>query len=222
MRERLISREENSERASTSAPGVVLAELGEDQRGLPRARAADLGPRRGDPEEAGHVAALVLDPLAQHDAAVQVGRGASAERGPGPLRLAHHPHRRSGAADASLFDRGEGRAQEACALAERLRMGENRLDVLERHSLAPDQVDADAVVVLADDRHRLGFEGQGVERGTDRALDRVLDRHQRAVGFALLDREDRVGDRRRPQRLQLAAGHASRRASSVKVPAGPR
>ena len=57
--------------------------------------------------------------------------------------------------------------------------------------------------MLADDRHRLGVEGEGVEGAADRALDRVLERDQGAVGLAVLDREDRVVDRRRAQRLEL-------------------
>ena len=114
-------------------------------------------------------------------------------------------------------------AQEAGALGERLRVGEDRLDLLQLDRLAGDQVRAHGEVVLADDRHRLGVEGERVERAAHRALDRVLERHQRPLGLAPLDRQDRVVDGRRPQRLELdARRRASRSASSVKVPAGPR
>lgn len=85
-------------------------------------------------------------------------------------------------------------------------MGEDGLDLGQLDPLAGDQVGADGVVVLADDRHRVGFEGQGVEGRADRALDRVLDRDQGAVGLAGLDGEDRLGDRRRAQRLEAAIG----------------
>ena len=60
-------------------------------------------------------------------------------------------------------------------------------------ALAGDQVGAHGEVVLADDRHRPGVEGEGVEGAADRALDRVLERDQGAVGLAALDGEDRVG-----------------------------
>ena len=62
-------------------------------------------------------------------AAVELGRGAGADRRPGPLRLGDHPHRRRGAADAAQFDPGQLLAQEAGALGQRLRVGEHRLDL---------------------------------------------------------------------------------------------
>ena len=44
-----------------------------------------------------------------------------------------------------------------------------------------------------------------------RALDRVLEGDQRAVGLAPLDRDDRVVDRGRAQRLELRAAVAASR-----------
>ncbi len=113
-------------------------------------------------------------------------------------------------------------AQEAGALGERLGVGEDGRDLLQLDLLAGDQVGAHGEVVLADDRHRLGLEGERVERAAHRTLDRVLERHQGPLGLAPLDGEDRVVDGRRAQRLELVVAAASRSASSVKVPAGPR
>jgi hypothetical protein len=81
-------------------------------------------------------------------------------------------------------------------------VGEDRLDPAELEGLAADQVRPHGVVVLADDRHRPGLEGERVEGAAHRALDRVLEGDQGAVGLAAFDGEDRVVDRRRPQRLE--------------------
>ena len=185
---------------------MVLAELGEDERGLARPALLDRGAGRGDPDEAGDVVGLVLDPLAEDHAAVELGRGEGPDRRPRALRLAHHPHRGGGAADAPPFDSGQRLAQEAGALGERLGMGEDGLDPLELDLRAGDQVRAHREVVLADDRHRLGVEGKGVERAAHRALDRVLERDEGPLRLTALDGEDRVMDGRRPQRLDLVLG----------------
>ena len=98
-------------------------------------------------------------------------------------------------------------AQEAGALGERLGVREHRGDLRPaRLRLACEQHRPHGEVVLADDRHLLGVEGEGVEGAAHRALDRVLEGDQRPIRLAALDREDRLVDGRRAQRLELRAG----------------
>src|SRR5436189_6411584 len=107
---------------------MVLAELREDEGGLPGGARVWVGSRGGDPDEAGDVVRLVLDVLAEDRAAVELGRRAAADRGPRLGGLAEQPHRFRGAAGAAQLRFGKAFAQEAGALGERLGMGEHGLD----------------------------------------------------------------------------------------------
>ena len=111
---------------------MVLAQLGEDQAGLPLALAAGVGPRRREPDEAGDVVLLVGDALPEDDAAVELGGGGRRERRPGPLGVGDPANRLGRAVDRSRLGARQLLAQEAGALGERLRVGEDDLDLLER------------------------------------------------------------------------------------------
>ncbi len=82
-------------------------------------------------------------------------------------------------------------------------MRENHGDLFQRQLLRGDQVGAHREVVLPDDLHRAGLEGERVERGTDRALDRVLEGDQSPIGLAVFDGDDRVVDAGGSQCLEV-------------------
>ena len=79
---------ENSSSASTSAPGWSSPSSEKTRLVFHGPSPAGLGPRRRDPDEAGDVVGLVLDPFAQDDAAVELAPPTAAERRPGRVGLA--------------------------------------------------------------------------------------------------------------------------------------
>ena len=137
--------------------GMVVAELGEDQRRPPRARRPRAAvPRGRDPDEAGDVVGLVLDPLARARRSRRARRP-SARRAPPTARsdsrdLAH----RLGGAAAPRAPRPAGSCSRMKRAHWALAWGweSTASTSSSASSVAGDQAVADRVVVLADDRRR--------------------------------------------------------------------
>jgi hypothetical protein len=73
---------------------------------------------------------VVLDPLREHAAAVELDRQPRPERCPRAAGLAHGEHGLGGRADGDDLGVRQPLAQEAAALRGRLRVGEDPLDAL--------------------------------------------------------------------------------------------
>ena len=144
----------------------------------------------------------------------------------GSSELGHDAHGVRGAGGGHHLRAAQSLAQEAGALAACLWVGDDPVDLLQGHAPAGDQAVADRVHHLADDPDLVGLEHERVERRVDRSLDGVLDRHQRALA-RLRPRppsRSRRSSAAAPARARRAATRSSEasRASSLKVPSGPR
>ena len=164
-------------------------------------------PSRRDPHEARLVPGRVLDVRLEHLAAVELGGGAAADRGPRRLVAGSRSatSRTASAVEAARTTAAPGsrRADEARALG-----------AAPAGARRPRRCARAARRSRAIRQWRIGWttspmictsavaQRERVERRVDRALERVLDRHQRALHAALADRRDRVvdGRERRPAR----------------------
>src|SRR5215218_7466926 len=220
----------------------------EDQDRLARSAAGGgaSGVRRAlDPGEPGRVVGVVLDVLGEHRRAVQPGRVACPDRGV-RLRAGERPalgDRADGVGGRALGDdrrTRQLRAQEAGALAERLRMRVDRAHLVGRYPLGRGEAVRDRVDHLADDPHVGRVEHERVERRSDRALAGVLERYETAVDLAVLHGADHRGHGRqrdlldvepgpdqrvvgvRPRRPEVAGPHQSSSTAVVFSPASAR
>ena len=223
IRVRLTSRSANSERQRTSQPGPDEPAPQNTSAVLKRSPGSGVGARPGDPHEARLAARVVLDVLAQHGAAVAVGRAAGPDRRGAGLEPARDlAHRVGGRPRGHHRHAGQRLPQEARALPARLRVRDDGADLAQLERPAGDEVQVHGPAQLADDHHVLGLEGDRVERRVDRALERVLDRHQRAVDGAVVDGDHRLVQRRLRGQLEAVRAGADIRASWLTVPSGPR
>ena len=158
---------------------------------------------------------LVLDPLAEHDAAVDRRRGGRAERRPGLVGLGDL--RTASAVLGAARDLGlrQVLADEAGALRARLRVGEHHLDLARASSSrAGDQAVADRVVVLADDRRRRRRRRRGC-RASRGPSPRSSSRTGPAPGRPRPRRRPRSRRRRSPRGSGSTSASAGRGAQGV-------
>ena len=230
-----MPRLENSSRASTRAPGWSAPSSAKREGRLPESalvpghqirRNQLIVCRPGSqPEEPGHVAGFVLDAFPEDLAAVERRRAGRPERGPGLIAGGDLTDRGTGAGGHLQLRIRQLRAQEQCALGQRLRDGKSpprsRPCGRPGRAIRADRISWSYSPTI---RTFSACSIRRIESGADRTLDRILDRHQSPVGLAVARPL-----RWLPESFRYGTGSNSSgpwnqtsRASSLKVPAGPR